>query len=292
MPANPPRFGGTNRARLFARDCGAAAHGIPTSSARLLAMVGVAEVHDDAGWRRERIHDFALLGQSRRAFLSFEGEGRALPDHAPATDLGSLVCDIQGRSPDRTMASLGWGGGAMVLRDTRAPSAPGTALCQILIIASAPEGLVPDASMVSLAVHSRSDGSRRPASGSIDVEGPCESFEHRGASIDQVLKAPIWGWGDEPHGFASAMRLDVVDACTRLQELFVAEDGDPEEIARLQRATMNAVQNNSDPVYATFRRRMARDGHMLPWDAAPTASECLTRSQALGILVAELLKAA
>jgi hypothetical protein len=295
MPSVSRTFPGTHRGRLFVRDCGATRmQGAARTmrSHRTYAMVGVMEVPDAAGWRREHVHDFSLLATPGGFMLSFEGDGRPLPDHACATDLGVLQHDVEPRAPTGILASLGWGGGAMVLRDTRAPSPAGTTLVQVMMLASVPDGVLPDAHMAGMSIHSRSDGSARPATGALSIEGPCTGFEHRGASMSQIQKAPLWGWAEEPHGFASSLRLDVVDKCTRLQELMVSDDPDPGEVADLRRATMSAVQDNSDPVYASFRRRIAAEGHMLPWDATPTASDTMTRSRAMSMLVAELLKAA
>jgi len=293
MPISSADMVTTERGRLFARDCGpteARDGSRMVDSYHTCTMVGVVEIPDEAAWRREHVHDFLLLASTDAVAMIFDGDGHALPDHAAVTDLGALQHDIDARMPGEAMRSLGWGGGAMVLRDTRAPSPAGTKLAQIMVLASIPKGGMPDGHMVSMSLQG-GRGAPRPATGSLVAEEPCTGFAHIGAAMSQIHKAPLWGWGDELHGFVSTLRLDVIDDCTRLEALMTSENPDPVEVARLRRATLSAVQDGSDPVYAAFRRRMTAEGHVLPWDATPTASQTSTRRQALSILVSELTKA-
>lgn len=288
MPAPSPRFPGAKRGRLFIRQCG----GDTTMGAALIAMIGVLEVPDAAEWRREVLHDFALIRSGREVLLSFQGDERPLPAHAPCTDLAGLATSIDAYAPCRTLTGLGWGGGAMTLRDTRAPSPEGTRLALVLAIARVPEGVLTDAHMADFAVHSRSDGSHRPATGSIVVTGACDPTTVTGEALASIHKMPIWGWGAEPHGFASTMRLDVIDDCTRLQDIILSGDGDPEEIARLRRSTMNCVQAGQNPMYDEYRRLLAAEGLIGPWDETPTLSLTRRRKEATSRIVENLMKAA
>lgn len=288
MPVPTPRFPSAERGRLFIRQCGG--H-VPEGSA-LIAMIGVLEVPDAAEWRREVLHDFALIRSGDEVLLSFQGEDRPLPDHAPCTDLAGLATSIDAYAPCRTLTGLGWGGGTMTLRDTRAPSPEGTRLALVLAIARVPEGVLPDAHMADLTVHSRSDGSRRPATGSIVVADACDPATVTGEALSSIHKTPIWGWDGETYGFRSTMRLDVIDDCTRLQDIILSGDGDPEEIARLQRSTMNCVQAGRDPMYDEYRRLLAAEGLIGPWDETPTLSLTRRREEATSRIVEKLMKAA
>jgi hypothetical protein len=250
-----------------------------------VAMVGVLEIPERAGWRREVLHDFALLGSGGRVMLSFQGEERMLPDHAGASDLAGLATSIEAYAPCRMLGDLGWGGGTMVLRETRAPSPEGTGLALVLAIARAPAGAFEDATMADLAVHSRSDGSLRPASGSIDVTGRCDPDMVRGEALTSIHKMPLWGWGAEPHGFASTMRLDVIDDCTRMQEIALSGEGDPEEIERLRRSTMGTVEMGGDPMFDEFRRLMNEEGLVGPFDETPGLSLVSRRDEAAARIV-------
>lgn len=283
---------GIRRAQLFVRDCGEASRDWRSdhtaSSGNAYAMIGVAEIDDKARWKRDAVHDFGSMITSFGGIMSFEGAPRPLEPHTASCDLSSASLEYEFRNAGDIHRALGYSGGGMILRDTRMPSVAGTSIVAVMMCVCLPKGTLPDAHMLSMTVESRAGEPTRPGTGRLEVAGPC-SIETRGMSLCQVHKSPLWGWGPEPRGFASLMRLDMVDMASRLQELMVDDDADPDEIARLRRITGHAVQDNKDRMYASFRRSMAKDGLLRPWDETPTASEVQTRGQNVARLVEVLL---
>ena len=264
------------RGRMIARSCGRSDRSwrSPPSAigGHVYALVGTAELAEDSGWEVEAVHDFALLPGIGGIHMSFEGPARPLEDHASATDLASLATSIPWRGASDVMGALGYGGGGLVLRETRAPSAPGTRTMLVLCVLRLPEASMPDKSMFSFECLSDAHADR-PSRGRL-FDQTVLDVDTIGMSLCQVHKAALWGWGDEPHGFRSTMRLDVVDLCTRYYELLDDPSADPKELESIRRRTMGAVGSaHNDPQFAEFRRRMVEQGGNVPWDACPTASE-------------------
>lgn len=290
---------GIRRARLFIRDCGDATgtydpvKGYSRPDSTSYAMVGVAEIDDAAGWKRETMHDFGTLFGSDGGMISFEGAPRSIDSNAGIYDLPGLANDLQFRMPGSIHRALGYGGGGMIMRDTRARSPQGTSLVLILMGLSLPHKSLPDGHMATMTVEHRGIDPRLPGAGRLRIEGPCPLKDRgNGTGLCQILKEPIWGWDAEPHGFMSLMRLDVVDAASRLQTMIVEGSTDVEEMDRLHRITGRSVQSGKDPVYDEFRRRMHAKGMMRPWDHTPTASETIGHEAAVRTLVETLLEKA
>lgn len=283
---------GIRRGRVFIRSLGTpTADWRATGSDRrtgghAYGMVGVVEVDDAAPWERERSHRFAGLITADGGRLLFAGSSDAAEyeEDVSFSEIDSFITRMRFPRADGIHEALGWSGGGMVLRDTRGPSSPGTTLATVAIAVCLPEPLLPDAHMASIVV----DGNDRPRSARIVVEEAC-ALPTNGWQIAQVLKMPLWGWGDEPFGFSSTMRLDSIDACTKVQQAMI--DGDPskEESFRLRAGVQHCVQDNSDPIFAAFRRRAAAEGLVRPWDATMTASEMLSKDRASDILIREML---
>lgn len=294
--ANPePNKPGIRRCRLFIRDCGPSERNwrsqSSNSTGHSYALVGVAEVDDAANWQREMTFDFGLLTSGSRGHISFEGAPRALESHAATCDLPFLATDHQWARPSDVAMALGWGGGSMILRETRAPSSEGTKLCLVLMTLCLPEASLPDAHMAELHIGPRSSDWRLPGIGGFKIVGPCDALHSAGMALCQIQKAPIWGWGDEPFGFASLLRLDIVDACTELQALLMSDNANPDEIERLRRLTQGAVQTRPDKQFDEFRRRMVAEFGMTPWDDTPTASQVAIREENAARVIREMMLA-
>lgn len=286
---------GIRRARLYVRECGGAEgtwRSARPSGGTAYALVGVAEIDRSAGWAREAIHDVGTLFGASGGTLSFEGAPRPLEAFASTCDLPFLATSTEFRNTGDVHRALGYGGGGMILRDTRARSPEGTGLVLVLMCLNLHKGSLPDAHMVSMTIESRSGDPKRPGMGRLVVEGECPlPGRGHGQSLCQIAKEPIWGWGAEPHGFTSLMRLEAIDAATRLQDMILRNDPDQEEMLRLQRFTGGAVQmRGKDRIYDAFRDRMHREGMTHPWDHTPTASEVVTRGRAAEALVRTLLE--
>lgn len=295
MPVAMNIESGIRRARLYVRECGNATGSWShrrSSEGTAYAMVGVAEIDDGARWRREMVHDVGTLFGPTGGMLSFEGAPRPLEAYAGTCDLPFLATSMEFRNVGDVHRALGYGGGGMILRDTRAPSPEGTSLVSVLMCLSLDKGALPDSHMVAMTVESRVGDPVRPGVGRLVVEGPCSlPGKGHGQSLCQIAKEPIWGWGAEPHGFCSLMRLEMVDAATRLQDMILRDDPDQEEMLRLQRFTGNAVKlKGDDRKYDAYRRRMHEQGMTRPWDHTPTASETITRGQAAETLIRTLIE--
>ena len=283
---------GIRRGRVFVRRLGAMTgnwrYGGNRSDGQAYGMVGVVEVDEVLPWQRERSHRFSTLLSSTGGMLSFTGTSDApeYRDDLAFSEIDSFITTMDFPRTDEVREALGWGAGGMVLRDTRGPSSPGTTLATVAMAVCMSDARLPDAHMASIVV----DGDDVPYSARLTIEEPCR-MDTGGTNLSQVLKLPLWGWGVEPFGFSSTMRLDAIDRCTRVQDAMTTGDPSPEEARRLRASVQHAVQDNSDPVFAMFRRRLAADGLMRPWDATLTASEMLTRDRSVELLVNELLAA-
>lgn len=281
---------GIRRGRVFVRRLGRTTSDWRSTSSRPdgfgYGMVGVVEVDDAAPWRRERSYSFACLASGSNANLSFSGESVApeYQEDVVYSEISSFLKSMMFPRASEVHEALGWGAGGMVLRDTRGPSCPGTTLATIAIAMCLPEPFLPDAHMASFEVH----GQESPGSAKLLIEGPC-LLTTNGVNIEQVLKMPLWGWEDEPFGFSSTMRLDAIDRCTKVQDAMIAGGLSPKESHRLRASVQHTVQDDSDPVFAAFRRRAAAEGMVRPWDATLTASEMISKNEAVDMLVKELL---
>lgn len=271
--AEPVNNIGIRRARLFIRDCGRASGDWRSGSkaeGHAYALVGVAEIDDRAGWKREMYHDFASMITPFGGMLSFEGAPRPTEPYHAQSDLSSTT-DHEFRNAGEIHRAMGWSAGGLILRDTRMPTTPGTTIVSVMGCICAPAGTLPDAHMATLVVDPRPGDETRPGRGRLRIEGPCP-IPTNGMSLSQVHKSTLWGWGPELRGFRSLMRLDVVDAATRLQQLLVSEDPDPEDVAKLKKITGSCV-TESDPMFVEFRKRITARGALMPWDATPTQAE-------------------
>ena len=128
--AEPEDNMGMRRARLFIRDCGSASGDWRSGSkanGHAFALVGVAEIDDRAGWKREMYHDFASMITSFGGMLSFEGAPRPTESYHAYSDLSSTT-DLQFRNAGEIHRAMGWSAGGLILRDTRMPTTPGTTI--------------------------------------------------------------------------------------------------------------------------------------------------------------------
>lgn len=281
---------GIRRGRVFIRRLGDTTRNWRDAGRRpaghAYGMVGVVEVDDAILWDREKSHGFACLVSGSSGRLSFSGtsESPQYRDDVAFSEIDSFLTTMDFPRASEVHEALGWGSGGMVLRDTRGPSSPGTTLATTAIAMCLPEPILPDAHMASFEV----SGDGTPTTAKLRVENPC-ALKTNGINLAQVLKLPLWGWGDEPFGFSSTMRLDSIDLCTKVQQAMIDGDPSPEESFRLRASVQHSVQDNSDPIFTAFRRRAHAEGLVRPWDATMTASEMLSKDKASNILIHELL---
>jgi len=280
---------GIRRGRVFVRRLGDTKRNWRLPSGRTAGctygMVGVVEIDDAAPWARERAHGFAcLMGTSGRLMFSGASDRPRYEEDVSFSEIDSFLTGMEFPRASEVHEAMGWGAGGMVLRDTRGPSSPGTTLATIAIAMCLPDACLPDGHMASF----EATGGETPTTARLRLEEPC-AMTTNGVNLAQVLKMPLWGWGDEPFGFSSTMRLDSIDLCTRVQDAMIAGDLTVEESHRLRSSVQHCVQDNSDPVFAAFRRRAAADGLVRPWDSTMTASEMLSKDKASEILIGELL---
>lgn len=281
---------GIRRGRVFIRRLGRTtgtwSAGATRPSGCGYGMVGVVEIDDATPWKRERAHGFSCLVSGFGGTLSFSGRdtGPSYDQDLSCSEMDSFLTSMDFPRAGDVHGALGWGAGGMVLRDTRGPSSPGTTLAVVAIGLCLPEYALPDAHMASFVV----GGDEAPNVARLKVEGPCPLVTN-GTQLSQVHRMPLWGWGDEKFGFTSTLRLDVIDRCTRLEAMMIEGTASTEELRRLQREVQMAVQDNSDPMFAEFRRRAAAEGMVRPWDSVLTESEIMTKDQAVDIIVKQLL---
>jgi hypothetical protein len=138
-----------------------------------------------------------------------------------AVDIGSLITQSFW-----TVPVLNIEGGSIFTRRTRMPAADG---CEILMFAGVLKlkGRPLDETVIhELGPSSRVDSELELLGvTAFDVVSrrPCPDLEKmKGNSFNELLKLPIWGFGDEPAGFRSTMSLDVIDQCIEMEELRIA----------------------------------------------------------------------
>jgi len=276
------------RGQLFTRLCGRPSRASDWQSPAhgyAYALVGIAEIAEDAHVPLETVHDFAALITQQDGTLSFTGSSRPLGAEYACHDVSGII--------DRVYSTVckddeerGYAGGGMILRRTRAPSTPGTFVAAVMIAVTLPDAVLPDRHMISFS--SDSDAVCASPLGTIrfQVTGRCPK-DTNGEALTSVHKSPLWGWSEEPYGFMSLMRLDKVDDASRLQMLDI-EGGDQAEIDALRRSTQHVP--NRDPRFTAFLKQMHQRGLVVPWDRCPTATEWATREQAAYDVLCDIMK--
>jgi hypothetical protein len=281
------------RGQLFVRQCGRpnreSDYQSP-SQGQAYAMVGVAEIDEHAEIELEAVHDFTAIFRDESAAMKFSGPARPLDMIYSCYDLPTITDRIY-QTVDKQAEQQGYSGGGMILRRTRAPSAPGTFIAAVMIVVTLPTAMIPDAHMMTFSSDAPAESNHALGYVHLDLVGPC-AIQTNGQALAQVHKSPIWGWSDEPFGFMSLMRLDKIDAASRLQALEFEDNPDLEEIATLRRVTLHDIRPHRDPLYHSFLREMRARGMMKPWDHCPTASEETARAAAADAIVRDLMKAA
>ena len=230
--------------------------------------------------RDVRFH-ITLLNESaheREFLISNEPEVlRHIGDH----DLGAALTELNYR--------LGIGnrpGGSLILRKTRKAGRPD---CDILMAAIVLKDAEVDFDHKRLQTIAGENGVFfvRPAD-----EVP---FEPNGMAFLSFLREPVWGWDNEPWGFRSTMRLDVIDQCQELSDLLEGKlPSDPAREAELARGPAGSIVKYPRERDAEYRKFLAAmNAYDVPrWDEVVTASRNQELSERAAAVVRDLSRAA
>lgn len=118
-----------------------------------------------------------------------------------------------------------------------------------------------------------------------------------GEAMSAFLRAPLWGFGDEPYGLPGTMRIDVYRKMDRYQILVLADDrteDEEHELAELREFMRCAGLNNleKDEMYRNFVREMRSQFPEFDAYRPMTADQIVSREESLKVIVASLLKEA
>lgn len=261
-------------------------------------MVGVFELDADSAHEQSLIRPFLadfVQGTLRVGFQ--HGTLPPSPEHREC-DMGDLALqDVWPRPAPET----GMGGGGLMLRDTRAPSAPGTRIMTGIMVMSLREG-PPDASIIDLEGEiggwPKSEGSRSGYIVSTAIDSSRPGYMN-GMPLNSILKEPIWGWGEEPFGFMSTMDLGIIDQCERFDRIRRSVEGkDPDAIDGAARVELLSMKNSSlswivtssdkDEKFQIFKRKMRERGLVTRRDGVRTVSEEAAFSNAAREILMEM----
>jgi hypothetical protein len=129
----------------------------------------------------------------------------------------------------------------------------------------------------------------RPELGRLDAVA-----EMRGATMDQLLSKPWWGFGDEPHSLPGTMRKANYEQIERFQQLHFGERATPEDQAdygRLKERMIALGMGNmfTDPLLERYiGARRSAPGFISPYRPIPFSAQ-FSHKEAMETLVTELL---
>lgn len=225
------------------------------------AMVGFVEMEGQVD--DEMVHGVAMLGNGDGITLTATGT-RLAPEY-DFTD-----CDIdailRSHSWPRPEVASGMDGGGLLLRRTRVASGSGTIFILIGLMST---DALRDQTMVQIA---------GDAEGVMVVwaETCARSLKTNGSTLSQVLKLPMWGWGEEPWGIVCTLNLATIDECRRYEELLAGEpEKEPGEREALERGRPGSVFycSRTDSSYQRFKAEWLRRYGPAEWDGVHTASD-------------------
>lgn len=211
-----------------------------------------------------------------------------------AQDLGSLA--TQSIWPRPHVVSQ-YGGGGLVLRNTRAPAANGRRIVFVLAVASLRPGALKHHHLYevhgSAGYWPSTPDSNNP--GCFELFNPTFVDGLDGEAFTNLLKKPLWGWEVEPYAFVSTLDLRSIDKVHEIQSLLDKPDRTPAEenqLAVLLRTDAGSVFSVSarEADYAEFRRQMNAEMGPLRWDAVLSASQLAQRDAVASRIVRSLLE--
>lgn len=129
----------------------------------------------------------------------------------------------------------------------------------------------------------------RPELGRIDAVG-----EMRGATMDQLLLKPWWGFGDEPHSLPGTMRATNYHQIELFQQLHFGDRSTPEEqcdYGRLKERMVALGMGNmfTDPMLERYiYARRSAPGFISPYRPVPLSAQ-FSRRDAVETLVTEMV---
>jgi hypothetical protein len=129
----------------------------------------------------------------------------------------------------------------------------------------------------------------RPELGRIDAVA-----EMRGATMDQLLLKPWWGFGDEPHSLPGTMRITNYHQIERFQQLHFGDRSTQEEQCDYGRLKDRMVALGmgtmfTDPVFERYiYARRSAPGFFSPYLPVPLSAQ-FARKQAVETLVTEMI---
>lgn len=260
----------------------------------------VARLGQDDGRNRDyaiagilKVPEGSLKGESILGFLATTGrtfggiiaspankpDQRDLRDWIHVSDLGELV-----RHQMWSIPMDGLDGGSIFVRRTRMPAREGMEIFAFSGVMRFNGERIDETCVHELAPGSRIGlGTTVAGATGFDVVArtPHPELENTvGMGFSSFLKLPIWGWGDEPCGFRSTMRLDVLDDCEELMALL--ESGQTtlssEHAAWLDAGEAGGIVgtravSRNDPDYKRFLEIMREDGPRIRLDAVLSRSE-------------------
>lgn len=243
------------------------------------ALVGFAEIDGDVD--DEVIHGMALLQGTASVMLTATGTRMVPEDDIRASGVDDLLRSSEWPRPDLL---TGMDGGGILVRRTRVPCEKGATFIIVGLIST---NTLRDQTMVDLA---------GDLAGVVIVDGQAcaRHLDTNGCTLSQVLGLPIWGWMDRKWGIRSTMALDVIDACTRYDQLLAGHaEHEPGEMERLSRGPAGWVLNagRSDPKYQRFRALWIERHGLTRWDGYETAEDQDETSRRAEDIVREIMEA-
>lgn len=200
--------------------------------------------------------------------------------HIGDMDLGSSLTHLNYR--------LGIGnrpGGSLILRRTRKAGRSG---CDILMAAIVLKDAEVDFDHKQIQAISGENGTFfvRP-----EQSVP---FEPNGMALPSFLREPVWGWDNEPWGFYSTLRLDVIDQCQEMADLLEGRlPSDPPREAELAKGPAGSIVKYPRDRDNEYRKFVAAIAHDVPrWDEVVTASRNQELSERAAAIVRNLTRAA
>ncbi len=287
------------RGQIYFRDQDVTADGAP-----VVGGVGIIEV-PQGHFAENAVRGLTMTGGPDRFELSLTSYFRdvADDDHVAAAEIDSAALLPVWPLPSPLVGDVD--GGGIMVRRTRMPAAPGMEIVSCVALLKAPAKRLARDVMYAISGHldtppDVTDPRHMPFSGRLVCADPrpVPGLVSRGHNLHQLLKQPVWGFGEEGRAFNSTMSLALIDLCDEAQALMAMAAGEmtPEQRERLEALRRTEARwvlsiGDKDPEYQAYRRAMVAEFGPVRFDGTLTASEKAAREEAADRILGEVMAA-
>lgn len=200
----------------------------------------------------------------------------------PVQDAGHEVAQhLTNEQWPRPAVGSGMAGGGLLFRRTRAEASSWHEILLVAICMYAPAGSVRSQMRYAVEADEIVDGV--PHRMSMRSPTACDELSTNGVGMTRLLKLPAWGWSDEPFGFVSTLRLDVIDQAMESMRLLNASNHSSDDLRRIEEIkpthgywiASSGRRGHDSADFAEYRRRLGTSYD--DWSSTLTATQMRER---------------